>query len=104
MAGRLTCLSNSACSEGEQIISLRSKSAGCNRMGNLFSAFQGFVYICGSLIVSVISMMSWFTRRNRSSTRKSLLCGRPALSIQVLSSSPVVSTTNVASSSHLPVE
>src|SRR5207302_3095921 len=58
MAGRLTCLSNSACSEGEQIISRRSKSAGCNRRGNLLRAFQGFAYIFGSMIVSVSSRMS----------------------------------------------
>src|SRR5216683_2240342 len=104
IAGLLTCLSNSACSEGEQSISRRSKSAGCNRMGNLLRAFQGFVYIVGSMIVSVSSRMSWLTRWNRSSTRKWLLCGRPTLSIQVLSSSPTVWTTNVVSSSHLPIE
>src|SRR3984893_7435412 len=104
MAGLLTCLSNSACSEGEQSISRRSKSAGCNRKGNLTRAFQGFVYIVGSVLVSVSSRMSWFTRWNRSSTRKSPLCGRPTLSIQVLASSPTVCTTNVVSSSHLPIE
>src|SRR6266851_9046423 len=104
MAGLLTCLSNSACSEGEQSISRRSKSAGCNRRGNFMSAFQGFVYIVGSMVVRVSSRRSWFTRWNRSSTRKSLLCGRPTLSIQVLSSSPTVWTMNVVSSSHLPVE
>src|SRR6267378_3573627 len=104
MAGLLTCLSNSACSEGEQSISRRSKSAGCKRRGNLLRAFQGFVYIVGSMIVSVSSRMSWLTRWNRSSTRKSPLCGRPTLSIQVLASSPTVWTTNVVSSSHLPIE
>src|SRR5467141_1897432 len=94
MAGLLTCLSNSACSEGEQSISRRSKSAGCKRRGNLLRAFQGFVYIVGSMIVSVSSRMSWLTRWNRSSTRNSPLCGRPTLSIQVLAS--IMSAVRIA--------
>ena len=93
MAGLLTSLSNVACSEGEQSISLMSNASDCNLIGNYSGAFHGFVYIFGSMIVRVSSIRSWFTRWNRSSTRKSPLCGRPALSIQVLSSMPVVSTT-----------
>src|SRR3989442_1393371 len=85
----------SAKSVGEQSISLTSKLGVCNSKRNLSSATQGFVYIFGSLIVTVSSKWSWSTRRNRSSTRRSLLWGRPALSIQVLSSIPEVCTTNV---------
>ena len=55
-AGLLNCmaLSYALNSETEHIISLTSVVGGNNFMGNLSRAFQGFVYIFGSLIVNVI--------------------------------------------------
>src|SRR6266705_662174 len=55
---------NSAASVGEQTCSRISNHSGCNLSGNLSRAFQGFVYIFGSLIVNVNSRMSLFTRWN----------------------------------------
>src|SRR5260370_15801683 len=103
-AASLSVLLYSAASEAEQTISRISNQSGCNRRVNLLRATQGFAYIFGSMIVSVSSMMSWFTRWNVSSTFISSLWGRPTLSIQVLVSKPTVSTTNVVSSVHLPTE
>ena len=58
LAGSLTNFLYSANSDGEQSISRTSKSAGCNFMGNLSRATQGFVYIFESLIVTVSSKVS----------------------------------------------
>src|SRR5256885_8321894 len=82
-------------SDTEHICSLTSKSGGSNFMGNLFIATQGFAYIFGSSMVTVSSNRSRLARWNRSSTRRSSLCGRPPLSSQVLSSVPEVCATNV---------
>src|SRR5713101_1113505 len=90
-----TVLLYSCASDAEQIISRISNHSGCNRRRNLFKGLHGFVYILGSSIVIVNSMMSWFTRCHVSVTFNSSLCGRPTLSIHVLSSSPTVSATNV---------
>src|SRR5438445_5714804 len=49
-------------SDGAQYISRMSKPRGCSRSGNLFSASHGSVYIFGSSMVTVSSMLSWSTR------------------------------------------
>src|SRR5256885_11712965 len=85
----------SCASDAEQIISRISNHSGCNRKRNLFKGLHGFVYILGSSIVIVNSIMSWFTRCQVSVTFNSSLSGRPTLSIHVLSSSPTVCVTNV---------
>src|ERR1700756_2688705 len=57
-----TVLLYSCASDEEQIISRISNHSGCNLMRNLVKGFHGFVYILGSSMVMVNSMMSWFTR------------------------------------------
>src|SRR5260370_95310 len=56
--GSPICLLYSAVSEGEQYISRMSNPRGCKRRGNLLRACQGCVYILGSSIVTVSSMLS----------------------------------------------
>jgi hypothetical protein len=58
----LTCRLYSAMSIGEQSNSVISKSAGSKWRGNLLRPIQGCVYILGSSIVTVSSMLSWSTR------------------------------------------
>jgi hypothetical protein len=58
LEGLPTTLLYSANSDGEQIISLTSKSGGFNLKRSLSRATQGFVYIFGSSIVTVSSNVS----------------------------------------------
>src|SRR6266446_6336371 len=84
-----------AASVGEQIISIKSASAGTSFSGSLLRGVQVWVYAVGSSIVTVSSSVSRSRRWYCSWTRISALCGLPALSSQVLSSIPIVSTTKV---------
>src|SRR5881628_1964281 len=52
----------SRASDAEGIISIRSVSGGSSRRASLLRGVQGFVYVFGSSIVTVSSIVFWFTR------------------------------------------